>query len=138
MKIHSKYFPPEIKALYMIDSLIDSDGYFYVDINKGMYGLKQAAVIAYQQLVKHLNSHGYYPILFTTGIWSHRNLKTKFCICMDDFGIKFFSQQDANHLLTALRHKYDVTVDWIGESYLDIDIDWKYRSNISMSTVTIL
>ena len=46
MRIHSKYFPPEIKALYMIDSLIDYDGYVYVDINKGMYGLKQAAVIA--------------------------------------------------------------------------------------------
>ena len=36
MRIHSKYFPPEIRALYMIDSLIDSDGYVYVEINKGM------------------------------------------------------------------------------------------------------
>ena len=51
MRIHSKYFPPEIKALYMIDSLIDSDGYVYVEINKCMYGLKQAYVIAYKQLV---------------------------------------------------------------------------------------
>ena len=70
MRIHSKYFPPVIKALYMIYSLIDSDGYVYVDINKVMYGLKQAAVIAYQQLVKHLDGHCYYPILFTTGLWS--------------------------------------------------------------------
>ena len=31
----------------MIDSRIDSDGYVYVEINKGMYGLKQSAVIAY-------------------------------------------------------------------------------------------
>ena len=46
---------------------------------------------------------------------------------MDDFGIKFFSQQDENHLLAALRHKYDVTVDWTGESYLGIDIDWEYK-----------
>ena len=30
MRIHSKQFPPEIRALYMIDSLIDSDGYVYV------------------------------------------------------------------------------------------------------------
>ena len=48
MHIHSKYFPPEIKALYKIDSLIDSYGYVYCDINKVMYGLKQVAVIAYQ------------------------------------------------------------------------------------------
>ena len=26
MRIHSKYFPPEIKALYIIESLINSDG----------------------------------------------------------------------------------------------------------------
>ena len=110
----------------MIDSLIDYDGYVYVEINKGMYGLKQAAVITYQQIVKHLDGHGYYPILFTTGLWSHQNLNTKFCLCVDDFEIKFFSQQDANHLLTALRHKYDVAVDWTGESYLGIDIDWEY------------
>ena len=66
MHIHSKYSPPEIRALYMIDYLIDSDGYVYVEIKKGMYGLKQAAVIAYQQLVKHIDGHGYYPIPFTT------------------------------------------------------------------------
>ena len=39
----------------------------------------------------------------------------------------FFPQQDANHLLTALRHKYDVAVDCTGESYQGIDIDWEYK-----------
>ena len=92
-----------------------------------MYDLNQAAVIAYQQLVEHLYGHGYYPIPFTTGLWSHRLLKTKFCLCVDDFGIKFFSQQDANHLLTALRHKYDVTVYCTGENYLGIYIGWGYQ-----------
>ena len=58
MRIHSKYFPTEIKALYMIDSLIDSDGYVYVDINKGMYGIKKSSAIAYQQLVKNRDGHG--------------------------------------------------------------------------------
>ena len=71
MRIHSKYFPPEIKALYKIDSLIDSYGCVYVEINKGMYGLKQAAVVSYQQLVNHVDGHCYYPIPFTTGLWSH-------------------------------------------------------------------
>ena len=111
----------------MIDSLIDSDGYVYVYINKGMYGLNQSSVIAYQRLVKHLDGHGYYPIPFTTGLWSYRTLKTKFCLCVDDFGIKFFSQHDTNHLLTALRHNYDVTVDWTVESSPGIYIDWEYK-----------
>ena len=42
----------------MIESLNDSDGYVYVKINKFMYCLKEAAVIATQQLVKHLDGHG--------------------------------------------------------------------------------
>ena len=46
---------------------------------------------------------------------------------MDDFGIKFFSQQDTIHLLTALCHKYEVTVDWTGKTYLGIDIGWEYK-----------
>ena len=47
----------------------------------------------------------------------------------------FSSQQDANHFLTALHHKYDVTVDWTGKNYPGIDIDWGYKKghfNISM------
>ena len=74
----------------MIDSIIDSEGYVYVDINKGVYGLKQAAVIAYQKLVKHIDGHSYHPIQFTTGLWYHRTLKTKFCLCVVILESSFF------------------------------------------------
>ena len=101
-----------------------------------MYGLNQEAVISYQQLVEHLDVHGYYTIPFTTGLWSHRTLKKNFCLCVDDFGINFFSQQDTNHLLTLLCHKYEVTVNWTGKNYLGIDIGWEYQKghvDISMT-----
>ena len=51
MRIHSKYFPPEIRELYNIDGLIDEDGYVYINITKGMYILNQSATIAYKQLI---------------------------------------------------------------------------------------
>ena len=47
MHIHLKYFFDDIRKEYDIDSKIASDGYIYVCINKGMYGLKQAAILAY-------------------------------------------------------------------------------------------
>ena len=93
---------------------MDERNYVYIKIIKGMYGLKQAAILAYNQLVKVLVTFGYYPEPHTTGIWSHSTLKTKFCLCVDDFGIKCFSRTNANHLLSALKSKYHISVDWDG------------------------
>ena len=46
IRIQSKYFPPDIRALYYIDVLISGDGYVYIKTIKGMYGLKQSFIIA--------------------------------------------------------------------------------------------
>ena len=76
-----------------------------------MYGLKQAAILAYENLVKNLAKHGYRPIKHTVGLWEHDTRRTKFCLCVDDFGIKYFSKDDAEHLLTALKENYKLTTD---------------------------
>ena len=88
MRIHSKYFPPDIRYRYKIEELIVADGYVYIKIIKVMYGIKQAAIIAYNQLISHMEPHGYYPVPFTTGLWAHKTRKTNFCLCVDDFGVK--------------------------------------------------
>ena len=69
MRINSKYFSPDIRYQYNIEGLIAADGYVYIKIIKVMYGLKQASIIAYNQLISHMDPHGYYPVLFTTGLW---------------------------------------------------------------------
>ena len=56
MRIQYKYFPSNIKAIYNIDDLVAKDGYIYVKIKKGMYGLKQAAILAYNQLFDNLSN----------------------------------------------------------------------------------
>ena len=80
IRVHSKYFPPEISKLYNIDHVIVNDGYVYIEINKIMYGPKQALIIAHLKLVKHVDGYGNYPTPFTTGLWSQRTLETKFCL----------------------------------------------------------
>ena len=126
MRIHSKYFPPEMKESYNIEQRIAKDGYVYVKIKKGMYGLKQAAILAYQQLVKRLAPHGYYPVPNTAGLWAHKTRRTVFVLCVDDFGIKYFNEDDKNHLLNSLREHYKVTVDETGENYLGYTLEWHY------------
>ena len=93
---------------------------------KGMYGLKEASILAYDQLRAHLSSHGYFPFKFTPGLWRHEHRPIAFSLATDDFGIKVFDKKDADHLFNALREKYNITVDWTGDAYLGLTIDWHY------------
>ena len=79
MIIHPKYFPPDIRDRYEIERLISADGYVYIKIVKGIYGLNQAAIIAYNHLISHMNPHGYYTVTFTTGLWADKTRNSKFC-----------------------------------------------------------
>ena len=47
MKMAFKYFPEDIRQKYNLYDLVH-DGYIYIKIKKGMYGLKQAALLAYK------------------------------------------------------------------------------------------
>ena len=91
-----------------------------------MYGPKQAARLAYDALVKNLKQHGYQPDRYCPNIWKHEIRKTKFCLCVDDFGVKYYSKEDANHLIAALQQNYDITIDWEGKHFCGLNIDWNY------------
>jgi hypothetical protein len=106
MRVHGKYVTQEIINEYDItDDYYDSRGYVYLGIRKGMYGLKEASVLAYDQLKAHLAQYGYTPVCFTPGLWKHNTKRTTFTLTVDDFGIKYFSKADADHLFAALHDK---------------------------------
>jgi hypothetical protein len=70
MRIRYKYFPADIRQRYGLESLLANDDYIYIRIKKGMYGLKQAAILAYKHLVNQLAPHGCHPCPYTTGLWT--------------------------------------------------------------------
>jgi hypothetical protein len=104
------------------------DGHIYIKIKKGMYGLKQAAILAYNHLKTVLAPHGYTPVIGTVGIWKHHTRPTKFCLCVDDFGIKYYTKDDAQHHLDALGTTYKYTTDWEGKNYCGLHIKWNYEA----------
>ena len=127
MRIHRKYLTPEVIAEYnLTEDYFDAKGYIYVEIRKGMYGLKEAAILAYDQLKAHLAPYGYHPVPHTPGLWRHTDRRTTFTLAVDDFGIKYFGKANADHLFAALATKYTITIDWTGSSYLGFKIDWDY------------
>ena len=101
IRIHRKYFSTAFINEYNLTHLINKDNYIYCEINKGMYGLKQAAILAYKQLVERLKEHGYHPIPTSNGLWKHESRPTLFALCVDDFGIKYNSREDLQQLIST-------------------------------------
>jgi len=79
------------------------NGYAYMEIQKGMYGLPQAGILANELLRKRLAKHGYFELPHTPGLWRHTAHPLWFTLVVYDFGIKYIGEEHAKHLLNALR-----------------------------------
>ena len=110
----------------MNDKVI-SDGYVYVEIAKGMYGLPHVGLIVQELLEKRLNEHGYHQSKLTTRFWKHDTRPIYFSLIVDDFGVKYVGEEHANHLINILKQHYVVDQDWEGKKYYGIDLDWDYE-----------
>ena len=92
MRIHRKYIPEEVIDEYGLTAdHFDSKGYAYLEIRKGVYGLKEAAILAYNQLKEHLKQYGYVPFKHTPGFFRHESRPTIFSLAVDNFCIKFYN-----------------------------------------------
>ena len=126
MKVLLKYFPTDIQVKYKLHEKVTPTGYIYIKINKGMYGLKQAAILAYNHLKTNLQNDGYEPIPHTDSYWRHKTLPTIFCLCVDDFGVKYFQKSDINHLISSLQKYYKLSTDFSGKNYCGLTLTWNY------------
>ena len=127
MRILLADIPEEIITQYDLRAIAHA-GYVYMEINKGMPGLKQAGRVANDRLRKHLAPYGYAPVPRTPALWAHETRKTMFALVVDDFGIQYQSQADADHLLNALRDLYQITSDPSGELFCGLAIKWNYAA----------
>jgi hypothetical protein len=93
------------------------DGWVYIEIRKGMYGLKQAGLLANQLLQTHLEPFGYYPARHTPGLWLQKTRPISFRLIVDDFAVKYVGKQHAEHLRNALLRMYELTTDWMATMY---------------------
>jgi hypothetical protein len=87
MRMLLSRFPEEIVSKYNLNAL-DVDGWVYIEIRKGMYGLKQAGLLANKLLQKRLAPFGYYPARHTPGLWLHKTRPISFSLIVDDFSVK--------------------------------------------------
>jgi hypothetical protein len=122
-------FPEEIIQKYNLNPLAVY-GWVHIEIRKGMYGLKQAGLLASQLLKTHLAPFGYYPARHTLGLWLHKTRPISFTLVVDDFTVKYLGKHDAEHLPNALLRTYELTTDWTATVYSGMTLKWDYNKRI--------
>ena len=75
--------------------------YIYINMQRNVWF--EASGYFYQQIVQIRKPFGYHPEPHAVGMLSHETRKNKFCLCVDNFGITYFLNEDAHHLLNALK-----------------------------------
>ena len=129
MLVPYSLFPPDIIDEYDIKNKVDHRGLVLAKIIGAMYGLPQAGRIAYEELKKYLAEADYVPTGHTPGLFKHRTRPIQFILVVDDFGIKFETDDDLQHLLTHLRKKYKAT-QGDGTLFCGIKMKWDYKNRI--------
>ena len=120
-------FPEDVILHYGLRDKVSSDGYVYLEVRKGMYGLPQAGILAQKLLEERLEKHGYKQSKHTPGFWKHEWRPICFSLVVDDFGVKYVGKEHAEHLVAALKEDYEVETDWEGTKYCGVTIDWDYK-----------
>ena len=105
--------PEDIIQQYNLREKATPDGWIYVAVKKGMYGLPQAGILAQELLKTRLNAHGYQQSKFTPGLWTHKWRPICFSLVVDDFGVKYVGKEHADHLVSVIKENYEVpTMPW--------------------------
>ena len=110
MRINLDHIPDNIIDKYDMRPFAYNNA-VVVEVNKGIYGLPQAGKLAQDRLIKHLAKHGYHQATNTPCLFRHSSNSVAFTLVVDDFGIKYTNDADADHLLRVLRELYVMTED---------------------------
>ena len=77
--------PDEITHEYKLHNIATPEGYVYIEVNKGMYGLPQAGILAQELFEKRLNQHGYFQSNIVPGLWKHVDRPISFTLVVDNW-----------------------------------------------------
>jgi hypothetical protein len=124
MRMKLSDLPQEFVNLYDLTKIAEDNGNMYIKVQKGMYGLPQAGILAHRLLKQQLNEHMYQQRQITLGLWKHALRPISFTLCVNNFGVKYVGQEHAKHLLQVLNMHYKSLQDWDDKKYLGMDIDW--------------
>jgi hypothetical protein len=126
MGLHLDIIPDKIIIHYNLCNIVTPDGWVYIKIQKGMYGLPQAGILTNQLIEQCLATKGYYKCQHTSGLWCHVWQNITFCLEVDDFGIKVTNMHNMDHLVNGLKEHNTIAVSLTGSLFCSIKLTWNY------------
>ena len=99
MKPPFSMFSQEIIKQYNLKDRVAADGYIYMEIRKGMTGIKQAVRLVSDRITKNLARNIYAPVPHTPSLCCHHTSDLVFSLVVDDFDINYTRKADADHLI---------------------------------------
>ena len=130
LSIPSADIPRTIRDEFNLDQLTEGNSITF-EVTKGMYGLPVAGRLAQERLKAHLATHGYIEKPNTPCLFHHKERDTYFTLVVDDFFAVCTSDDNKNHLISAINEQYDTTIDHAASKYLGLNLDW-HHSNTSV------
>jgi hypothetical protein len=118
--------PQEVIYKYGLNDLA-VDVKVYIQIEKGMYGVPQAGILANELLQRRLAQDVYLPTSHTHGLCTHDAQPITFSLVVDNFGIKYVGQEHVKHLKSSIEKHYQISCDWTGSAYCVLQLDWDYK-----------
>jgi hypothetical protein len=133
IRIQRKFISDATLSKYnLADFLTNNSVLFRVD--KGMYGLPQAGLLAKQELEEHLAAGGYHQSPTVPCLFVHDTNGVMFSLVVDDFGVTYTDPAGAEHLHQHLAQRYPLRANWTPKKYLGITIEFDYPSRtVSLS-----
>ncbi|KAL7474648.1 hypothetical protein ACHAW6_001165, partial [Cyclotella cf. meneghiniana] len=70
-KVKLSDIPEEVICEYNLQDITTEDGWVYLWVVRGMYGLPQAGANSHVDLQERLNKEGYFQSKIMPGLWRH-------------------------------------------------------------------
>jgi hypothetical protein len=103
-------FPMWIQEQYNLQQLAHK-GYIHLEMQKAVWGLPQAGILANKRFRQKLPPFGYFEHVNTLGLWYHESHPILFTLVVDDFGVKYVDKADVDHLIDSIKKTYTLTKD---------------------------
>ena len=75
-----KDLPQEFANMYNLTKIAENNSNVHIRIQKRMYGLPQAGILAQQQLEQQLTKHRYHQSPLTPGLWKQKTQPIAFTL----------------------------------------------------------
>ena len=93
-------FPQDVIDQYKLTVIAMPDGKVYDEVQKGMYGLPQAGLLAQELLEKRLAKEGYQQSKTCPSLLKHKWRPITFSLIADNFGVKYIGREHLESILS--------------------------------------